>query len=181
MKKLIYMFTFLLVSGMYAQEKTPTDKMETTKTTTTTIDKNGEKQVVGKVKETTRKEQKIKTNQYGGETVNGYKVDTPIKVSKTIQIDKDWDPFYDMKNKIVYYNLNGEPMTFNSTDSGFSIASSQNDSHGTARKSASSHLYLTNIQGHSGVGYFDNNGNLIVEYYDDKIDMMVTEIYKVTK
>ena len=69
------------------------------------VKKNGEKEVVREVKETTRKEQEIKTKQYRGNTINGYKVDTPIKVTKTMQIDRDWDPFYDAKGKTCYYNL----------------------------------------------------------------------------
>lgn len=178
MKNLILTFSLLFGLGVYAQESTPVDKMEATKTTTTTIDKNGEKIVVRKVKETTRKEQEIKTEQREGQTVNGDKIDTPIKVTKTIQIDRDWDPFYDTVGKTVYYNLNGEKLTFNSSDSGFLLMSPENTTYGEAMKSANSHFYLTTIKENPGVGYFDSKGNFIVEYYDKQNKVMVLEIYE---
>ncbi|MGJ8592991.1 MAG: hypothetical protein ACSHXF_10605 [Aquaticitalea sp.] len=177
MKKIIYIFSLLVVSGMYAQEKTPVDKMEETKTTTTTVDKNGEKIVVSKVKETTRKEQEIKTKQKGGNTVDGDKIDTPIQVTKTIQIDSDWDPFYNAKDKMASYSLRGENVDFSSNSNGFLMSSSQNKTYGEARKSAQSHFYLTTIDGNPGVGYFDQNGNFVVEYYDQQNDRMVHETY----
>ncbi len=178
MKNLIIIVSFFMFAGMYAQEKTPVDKMESTKTTTTTIDKNGEKVIMSKVKETTRKEQEIKTEQREGQTVNGDKIDTPIKVTKSIQIDRDWDPFYDTIDKTVYYNLNGEKMTFNSNDSGFLMSSSENNLYGEARKSTNNHFYLTTTRGYPGVGYFDSNGNFIVEYYDKQNSVVVMEIYE---
>lgn len=181
MKNLVYIFSFLMLTNAYAQEKKPIDKMEATTTTKTTVNKNGEKVSESTVKVTTKKEQEIKTKQRKGHTTNGDKVDTPIKVTKTIEIDTDSDPFYDAADKTVYYNRNAENFTFTSDSNGFLMASSDNPSYATARKSASNHFYLMTIKGLPGVGYFDRNGNFIVEYYDARNDAMIIESYEMNK
>lgn len=181
MKNLIYIFSFLMISTVYAQEKKPVDKMEATKTTKTTINKNGEKVSESTVKETTRKEQEIKTVQRKGNTPDGDKVDTPVKVTKTIEIDSDSDPFYDVKDKVVYYNYDDTQFTFTSNKEGFLMASPENGSYGEARKSASNHFYLMTIKGQPGVGYFDSNGRFIVEYYDKEKDAMVMQSYEMSE
>lgn len=181
MKTIILALSLLTCSGLIAQEKAPVDKMEATKTTTTTVDKNGEKVILSKVKETTRKEQVIKTQQRGGNTVNGDKIDTPIEVTKTMQIDSAWDPFYDVSVKSKTYDFNGEQMTFSSNDSGFLMSSTDDASYGEARETSNRHLYLTTTKGHPGVGYFDSNGSFVIEYYNKEQNMMVTEIYKLNE
>lgn len=181
MKNLIFIFSFLMLTGAYAQEKKPIDKMEETTTTKTTINNNGEEVSENTVKVTTKKEQLIKTKQLEGNTTNGYKVDTPIKVTKMIQIDRDSDPFYDIADKTVYYNLNGEKFTLTSNSNGFLMATPSDISYGEAMKSASNHFYLMTIKGHPGVGYFDSNGNLIVEYYDKVNNVMMMESYEMNK
>lgn len=181
MKNLIYAVSFLMVTGVYAQDKKPIDKMEETTTTKTTINKNGEKVSENTVKVTTKKEQEIKTEQREGNTTNGDKVDTPIKVTKTIEINSDSDPFFSANDKTVYYNYNDDKFTFTSGSNGFLMSSSENPSYGEARKSASNHFYLMTIKGQPGVGYFDSNGNFIVEYYDKDNDAMIMESYEMVK
>ncbi len=170
-----------MISNMYAQEKKPVDKMEETKTTTTTINKNGEKVSENTVKVTTKKEQEVKTVQRNGNTPDGDKIDTPIKVTKTIEISSESDPFNNSNDKIVYYNYNDEKFTFTPVNNGFSMTLPENSSYGQARKSASNHFYLMTIKGHPGVGYFDNDGNFVVEYYDSDNDTMVMQSYEMNK
>ncbi|MEO6348761.1 MAG: hypothetical protein ABIO60_12710 [Aquaticitalea sp.] len=181
MKNLIYLFSFFMLSGVYAQEKKPIDKMEETTTTKTTVNKNGEKVSENTVKVTTKKEQEIKTMQQEGHTTNGDKVDTPIKVTQTIQINSDSDPFYNASDKTVYYNYNDSKYTFTSDSAGFLMTSPENPSYGEARKSASNHFYLMTIKGEPGVGYFDSNHNFIVEYYDKEKDAMMMESYEMSE
>ena len=170
-----------MISSIYAQEKKPVDKMEETKTTTTTINKNGEKVSKNTVKETTKKEQEIKTVQRKGNTPDGDKIDTPVKVTKTIEISSDSDPFNSASNNIVHYNYNDEKFTFTPDDNGFLMTLPENSSYGQARKSASNHFYLMTLNGHPGVGYFNSNGNFVVEYYDKENDAMVIQSYEMSK
>jgi hypothetical protein len=133
------------------------------------------------VKVTTKKEQEIKTVQRKGNTPDGDKVETPVKVTKTIEISSDSDPFNGNTEKIVYYNYNDEKYSFTSDNDGFLMTLPENDSYGQARKSASNHFYLMTISGHQGVGYFDSNGNFVVEYYDKDNDMMVMQSYEMSE
>ncbi|HLT32945.1 MAG TPA: hypothetical protein VKZ98_04065 [Aquaticitalea sp.] len=180
MKNLILLISFLMLTTTYAQKK-PVDKMEETKTTKTTINKNGEKVSESTVKVTTKKEQEIKTVQRKGNTPDGDKVETPVKVTKTIQIDRDFDPFYDVNDKMIYYTYNDDKYTFASDSKGFLITSPENSTYGQARKSASNHFYLMTIKGHPGVGYFDRNGTFVIEYYDKEKDAMIMESYERNK
>ncbi|MEZ4802604.1 MAG: hypothetical protein R2797_07495 [Gelidibacter sp.] len=180
MKNLILIAALLMITSVFAQEKKPIDKMEETTTTKTTVNKNGKKVSESTVKVTTRKEQEIKTVQRKGNTPDGDKVDTPIKVTKTIQIDSDSDPFYDVTDKQVFYTYNGEKFTFASDNNGFSMSSPSDTSYGEARKSASNHFYLMTIKGHPGVGYFNGDGSFVVEYYDKDKDAMVMETYQMS-
>jgi len=177
MKRLIYLFTFLMIAGTYAQEKDPIDKMEETKTTTIKTNKNG-KVVETKVKETIKKEQVVKTVPEAGHKINQNRLDTPVKVTKIVQIDSDSDPFYDTENKVVYYNFNDEKFTFTSDAKGFIISSASNNSYGQARKSMNNHFYIMTIKEQPAIGYFDNDGNFVVEYYDANKDVMVIESYE---
>ncbi len=170
-----------MLTSTYAQDKKPVDKMEETETTTTTVNKNGKKVSENTVKVTTKKEQEIKTVQRKGNTPDGDKIDTPVKVTKTIEINSDSDPFYDVKDKVVYYSHNDEKITFSSDNNGFLMSSPNHGPYGEARISASKHFYLMKIKGQPGVGYFDSNGNFIVEYYDNSKDVMVMESYEVSE
>jgi hypothetical protein len=170
-----------MISSVYAQEKKPVDKMEETKTTTTTVNKNGEKVSESTIKETTRKEQEVKTVQRKGNTPDGDKVATPVKITKTIEISSDSDPFYDTLDKIMYYNYNNAKFTFASDTDGFVMTSPENSSYGQARKSVSNHFYLMTIKGYPGVGYFDSNGSFVVEYYNKEKDAMIMESYEVSQ
>lgn len=170
-----------MLTGAYAQEKKPIDKMEETKTTKTTVNKNGEIVSENTVKVVTKKEQEIMTVQRQGNTPDGDKVDTPVKVTQTIQINRNSDPFVDVSDKIVYYTLNDEKFTFTSDNNGFLMTSPENNSYGEARKSASNHFYLMTLKGNPGVGYFDHHGNFIVEYLDKEKDVMIMESYEMSE
>jgi len=63
---------------------------------------------------------------------------------------------------------------------GYSIKNTDGKNLGLLRKTSSdSYLYVTKNK--VSVGYFDNEGNLIIETYDDKNDVMIVDKYLVVK
>ncbi|MBR9913808.1 MAG: hypothetical protein GYB32_03105 [Algicola sp.] len=178
MKYLIYTFSLLLVTGAFAQEQ-PVDKVKETKVKTIKTKKNG-KTVENKVKVTTTKEQKVMTDPSYKGTIDAPQVFPDVKVTKTVSIDNDQDPFYDSEDKIVFYNKKDKNYKFQSNKRGFLLSDANNERVGKAMRSSNSQYYILDINNYSGVGYFNKDGNFIVEYYDSDTDMMVVEAFEVT-
>ena len=42
--------------------------------------------------------------------------------------------------------------------------------YGTAMRSSNRNFYILNMNDYSGVGYFNKDGNFIIEHYDSKTD-----------
>lgn len=177
MKHFIYICSLLLVTGVYAQEKTPIDKTKETKTKTVKVKKNG-KTVENKVKVTTTKEQAVITTPKKNSTIDNNRVYPDVKVTKTISVDNDNDPFYDSEEKIVYYTNSDGKYAFSKNDKGFKIVSSKQEDLGYAVKSVNNAYYILNLDNYSGVGYFNNEGNFVVEYYNAELDMLIEKEFK---
>lgn len=177
MKNLIYLFSLLMITGLSAQENTPIDKTKETKTKTVKVDKNG-KSIENKVKVTTTKEQAVLTTPKENSKIDNNRVYPEIKVTKTISIDNDKDPFYDSKESIVYYTNAKGKFAFSKEQNGFSIKDAKNQSYGSAFKSINNAYYILNTDHYSGVGYFNDEGQFVVEYYNDDLDMLIEEEFK---
>ena len=107
---------------------------------------------------------------------NSTRVATPMKVTKTIKLDRDNDPFYDSETKVVSYNLNNDSYSFTRNERGFAIATEQN-LYGNARLTSINGYYLINMSDSSGIGYFNKDGDFVIEYYDKEKDKMVTKTF----
>lgn len=167
MKNLIYTGIFLITGVMFAQEK-PRSMTETTEVKTVKID-NGQEVVKNKVKVTTREEKQIKLDKDDAGKVNQDRViHDDKKVVKTIEIDNDNDPFYDSEIELVTYVRDGEEYSFVKNANGFDVSgSSNNKNFGNAtRSSIDDKYYLFNNEDYSGIGYFDDDGNFNIEYFD---------------
>src|SRR5690606_13561476 len=120
MKHVIYIAVFLVPTVFFAQEK-PTNVSEETTTKTVTVD-DGREVVEKKVKVTTREEQQIKLAESDKHKVNQDVVDSPSKVTQTIEVDNDMDPFFDSKTKSVHYTYNDDNYIFKRNDNGFIVS-----------------------------------------------------------
>lgn len=168
MKKLILIMSCLTFGILSSQN---VDKQKTTKVTTVTDTING-KAVERSVKVVTEKEQLIKTDPSDAGKIDADRVFPPTKVTKTFYIDNDNDPFYDKVKKVKYYEMDGETYAFKSSDSGFLISSIDDEKNekasGSANKSLRTPYYVITSSKFDGVGYFDDNNNFVIEYYDGR-------------
>lgn len=177
MKRIIYVLSLLMVTGVYAQEKKPIDKTKQTETKTVKVKKDG-KTIENKVKVTTTKEQAVVTKPKKNSEIDNNRVYPEVKVTKTISVDNDNDPFYDSKDKIVYYTNTDGKFAFSQDDKGFNIMDANKKSMGYAAKSAKNAYYILNTDNYSGVGYFNDQGDFVVEYYNAELGMLVEKEFK---
>ncbi len=172
----IMMTAILFTVGVQAQNK---QVQETTQTTTTTVkNADGEKKYV---KEDNVKEvQNIELKKESPNTLNIEKKDSPVIVTTTTKItnpdgstrtvDIDRSAYYESKGRAykVALDAEGYTMTF------------KNSKPALLRKtSTNSYIYQVNDQ--IAIGYFDVDGNLIIEKYDTKLDKVTSEKFGVVK
>ena len=77
-----------------------------------------------------------------------------------------------------YYESNGKIYKLDLDPSGYIIT--QGEMKALLRKT-STNSFLFRADNRTAIGYFDTEGNLIVEFYDDKLDIVNIEKYKVIK
>ena len=176
MKNLVYICFLLLAAGTYAQDQ-PVDKVEETKTKTVKVNIDGDI-VENKVQVTTSKKQKVMTTPEKDSNINNDRVFPKVKVTKTISVDNDNDPFYDTTDKIVYYTDENGNYLFTSNKKGFTMSDTENNTFGYAARSTNNEYYILTMDNYSGVGYFNDDGNFVVEYYNADLEMLVTKEFK---
>lgn len=197
MKSIMYIAAFMFCFTAFAQEKTektkkaenktevkkedPKDVQKETEVKTIKVKKGEGKVEEKKIKVTTTKEQTIKSEPIPDHYENSKRVETPIKVTQTVFVDLDNDPFYDTKSKVVYYTNKDKEYVFTRDDDGF-VVSFDNENEdvifGKARLTSSNRYYLLKTNDYSGIGYFNADGDFVVEYYDETLDAMVVQTFK---
>jgi len=159
--------------GIQAQNKNVTDVSKTT--VTTVKDSDGEKKYM-KTQET-QEVQNIELQNADSKALNKDVKQTPVQVTSvtsvtnpdgsTRTVDVDRSAYYDYKGK--NYQLRLDP-------SGYAIISPENKKVGVLR-ATSTNSYIYRGKNSTSVGYFDTNGNLVLETYDDKSDKVTIETY----
>ncbi|MFD2550897.1 hypothetical protein ACFSQP_03615 [Bizionia sediminis] len=177
MKTLIYMSLFMCSGFLLAQED-DRDKQKETTTKTVTIN-NGEKTIENKVKITTTKSANVKLAESDKHKINQKRLDaTNTKISKTIALDVDNDPFYDSKIKMVRLKQNGKIYNFVKSTSGFQVMdAATNTKFGTAKSSNEAGRYQFKTAHYTGIGYFNSSGDFVIEYYDKASNRLLTRTF----
>lgn len=185
MKNTVYIFFLLMFTNLVAQTSTnSTDILEETVIKKAIIKKDG-KQIENKTKITTREVQDITLEAEDKYSVNQDRIETPIKVTKIVEIDNDNDPFYDSEAQFIYYKLNNEDYIFKQNKKGYTVFVNRNGNDEVIAEAVKSvkndyYIYLTDL-GNEGVGYFDEKGNFIIEYYDFNSKGLLTQKYLLVK
>jgi len=183
MKNLVYIFSLLMCAGIYAQNNNPVDVTDETIVKTVQVKEDG-KIIEKKVKVNTVQKQEVKIDPKDRYKLNGYRMDTPVKVTKTVMVDNDGDPQYDTKTKVTYYKFNEVDYAFVPDEKGFIVSVKKGDKRmpfGKARYSARNMSYIVTTDEYTGVGYFDKEKTFVIEYYDGESDGLITKEFKVTK
>ena len=152
---------------------------ETTKTTVTTVKAyDGEKTFVKN--ENVKEVQNIELNEAKPNTLNIDMKASPVSVTTTTQItNPDGSTRTVDIDRSSYYSSNGTQYKLALDASGYTM-SSGNSKPALLRKT-STNSYIFRAKNKTAIGYFDTQGNLVLETYDDKSDRVTVETYNVIK
>ena len=153
-------------------------KSETTTVITTIKDSEGEKKLVKT--EETREVQKIELGQESPNTINIPQVNSPVNVTTTTQLSVDGEIKSVDVDRSAYYVLNGEKYEFKSDKQGYTLNSVSSKNKAILRKTSNNNYIYMN-KNKVAVGYYDVDGNFILETYDSKTDTMKTEKFEIVK
>jgi hypothetical protein len=178
MKKIILGATAILFA-LSAQAQN-TNVTETSKTTVTTVkDSEGEKKLVKEQK--TTEAQDIKFKDTAGDPLNKEMATTPTQVTSTTQVtNPDGTTRTVMTDRSSVYSYNGKNYKVNLDASGYTMMGDDMKKPALLRRtSTNSFIYRTKDR--TSVAYFDTEGNLVLENYDDKSDKVTVEKYTRSK
>lgn len=149
------------------------------KTKTTTVkDSEGTRKTVKT--EVIKKDQKVQLGEEKSNTINIPTVDSPVTVTTTTKItNPDGTTRTVDVDRSSYYESNGRTYKLDLDPSGYVIT--QGDMKPALLRKTSTNSYIFRSDNRTAIGYFDTEGNLIVEFYDDKLDIVNIEKYVVIK
>lgn len=152
-----------------------TNVTETSKTTVTTVkDSDGERQVVKEQK--TQEAQDIKFKDTKGDPLNKEMAATPTSVTTVTQITNPdgTTRTVDVDRSAVYTSSSGKKYDVKLDAAGYRVTSDELKKPAMLRKtSTNSYIYRTKDK--TSIAYFDTEGNIVLETYDDKSDKVSIE------
>lgn len=150
-----------------------------TKTKTTTVkDSEGTHKTVKT--QVTKKDQKIELGKESSNTINIPTVNSPITVTTTTKItNPDGTTRTVDIDRSAYYTSNGKIYKLDLDASGYVI--SHGDLKPALLRKTSTNSYIYKSENQTAIGYFDTEGNLIVEVYNDQSDIVEIEKFTVVK
>jgi hypothetical protein len=177
MKNLTYCAMFIVFSLSIKAQNTNV-KTETTTTIKNQKDVNGNHKTIKS--EVTKEVQNIELEKERSGTVNIPMKDSPVQVTTTTKItNPDGTTRTVDIDRSSYYEANGNKYKLDLDASGYVMTSG--DSKPALLRKTSNNSYIYRFKNKIAVGYFDTNGDLILETYDNNSDKVSLEKYKVLK
>ncbi|AWA30473.1 hypothetical protein HYN48_10455 [Flavobacterium magnum] len=177
MKKILLSAMMLFGLNAVAQNKNITN---VTKTTVTTVkDSDGEKKQVKK--ENVQEVQNIELQNAESKELNKDLKPTPVEVTSTTQItNPDGSTRTVDVDRSSYYESNGVKYDVKLDAQGYTVNAPSFQKPALLRKT-STNSYIYRGKDQTSIGYFDTNGNLILETYDDRSDKVSTQTFTKVK
>ena len=178
MKSILFGILFICAtSTINSQNKNVKDETKTT--TTTVVDSKGEKTYVKK--ENTREVQNIELKEQNPKNINMDLKDSAVMVKSTTTItNPDGSTRTVDIDRSSYYLLNGKKYNVALDSRGYRILSEDKKEQAFLRKTSTNSFIYRN-KNKIAIGYFDIEGNLILETYNPKTDTVTYEKYNVSK
>ncbi|WP_405210384.1 hypothetical protein [Dokdonia sp. Asnod2-E02] len=107
---------------------------------------------------------------------------TSLKKSDQGQLNQSLQRGKTMVKKEVTYTYNDSDFRLEETQNGYAIKRTRENNtseYGTMRKLAKGDVYLMKTKEGISVNYFDKNGNMVSEKYNDEDDTVTTITYEV--
>ncbi|MDC7993637.1 hypothetical protein [Altibacter sp. HG106] len=162
MKKILIVVAFAAFAGAYAQETKNENKTTvTTKTQTRVTDNSG-------VNVTTKETKKTATQELALRGFDGTHNFNAVMTPSNVNTDVD-------------YSYGGDTYRFQTADTGYTIMTGENGETNYARIRPSSQkgYYIVTQDGNNSMGYFNSDGDFVVESYDPDNDGVMNYVYKI--
>jgi len=149
------------------------------KTKTTTVkDSDGVHKTVKT--QVIKKDQKIVLGEEKSNTINIPTVDSPVTVTTITKItNPDGTTRTVDIDRSSYYESNGKIYKLDLDASGYVIT--HGDLKPALLRKTSTNSYIYKSENEVAIGYFDTEGNLVIEFYDNKADVVSIEKFYVIK
>lgn len=178
MKNLI-LSAILVVCVNYAQAQSTNKQVESTTTIKTVKDSDGERKTVKK--EEKKEVQNIEMKAENPNTLNIEMKDTPVQSVTTTKVtNPDGSTRTVDVDRSSYYEFDGKKYQVALDASGYTMVDPTSKKTALLRKT-STNSYIYRNKNKMSIGYFDTNGNLILETYDDKSDKVTIQTYAVVR
>ncbi len=170
---LTFAFALLLTTSIQAQNTNVTKV--TKKTVTTVKDSDGTKKVVKE--QNIQAKQKIELENADSKMLNKDMKESPIEVTSTTTVtNPDGTTRTVSMDRSSIYQFDGKDYTLSLDPSGYIVTDMDNAKMGILR-STSTNSYIFRGTNTISIGYFDINGNLVLETYDDSSDKVTTRTF----
>lgn len=167
---------FLFSITGQAQNKNVKSEVKTTVTTVKNSDGQKKSIKTQEVKEI----QKIELQDADSNVLNKERKETPVEVTATTSITANGVTNIVDIDRSAYYELNGEKYQVKLAESGYTIYQPNQEKAAVLRKTSNNN-YIYSSKNKTSYGYFDANGNLVLESYDDKTDKITVETFVIIK
>ncbi|WGK64442.1 hypothetical protein [Croceiramulus getboli] len=165
MKRIAVVLGLAIATTGFAQEKETIDRnVEVTKETKTMKVKVNNDDA-RKMKVTAESKTPVMLSNDDKNQINQSRVEAPSKVTVSTATDVDGDSWYDKMTSSTFYTFNEQKYLLTKNDYGFKMTAEGQDDM-KVYKTNQNNYYIFESDNRNGVGYFDANGNFIVEYYD---------------
>jgi hypothetical protein len=146
---------------------------EETKTTTVTVNNGSTPKTVTKTEKTSA-QQNIELKDAESKKLNKDVKATPTMVTSTTTVSGTNVPT--QVSSSSYYTMDNTKYQFVTDASGYRISTPDNTNYAIIRKAANNN-YIYKTKERTSIGYFDANGNFVVESYDEKTDGITIQTY----
>ena len=153
-------------------------KSEVKTTVTTVKDSEGEKKII-KTQEV-KEVQNIELKDADSNVLNKEIKESPVEVTATTAITANGITKVVDVDRSAYYNLNGKKYQVALSENGYNVFLPNRQKTAILRKTSNNN-YIYKSKNKTSFAYFDANGNLVLESYDDKTDKVIIETYIIVK
>jgi len=173
MKHVIYICLFLFAGTVFSQEQ-PKEVKEEVEVKTVKV-KDNEKTTENKVKVVTRETSDVELDENDKNQVNQDRLPATTKVEKMTYVNNN------VLTSETSFKTNDGNYMFSPNETGFEMSqSTENNQSINVGKSIASSIkgyYIVDGGSQSGIGYFDQDGNFVTEYYNKDTKQVEVKTY----
>lgn len=168
----------MLALGLTATAQVNKNVTKETKTTTTTVNDGTQQKKLVK-SETRSAQQQLELKDAESKKLNKDIAPTPVQVTQSTTISGDGIPTQEI-DRSSYYVMNGQRFQLSVDRSGYRVSTDSNPNYGMLRRTSNNN-YIYRSGNTTSYAYFNQDGNLVVESYDDKTDGVTVQTFTVQK